>query len=186
MPEPTLESINKKLDKLLQGQERILEEETSEEERELEELKKLEELEKAIHKQLEPHPLRKITYRDVVQGMIGSFIGVLAHYTFVYGVKVAHELTLTRAIMLFPVSYIVGGLFMYVAGFRRVQYVRILRFLPLRLTVMFTIAVSMAVLVLAFFQPDFGHNIPESIKQVSTVTLLGVIGACTADLLGKE
>ena len=69
--------------------------------------------------------------------------------------------------------------------FRRIKDPALLKFLPLRLTVMFVISICMATAVLFFFQPQFGLDV-EGFKMVATVTLLGLIGACTADLIGKE
>jgi hypothetical protein len=44
----------------------------------------------------------------------------------------------------------------------------------------------MSILVLVLFYPNFGYNFEESYKMVAAVMLAAVVGACTADLLGKE
>jgi len=88
--------------------------------------------------------------------------------------------------MLFPLSFLLGGLFIYVAGFRKVKDPKLFFILPARLLVLYMIAMCMAIIVLFFFQPNFGLDMEESIKQIATVSLLGVIGACTADLIGRE
>ncbi len=191
-----LESINKKLNLILKNQQKLLKEETQElaeekkigkeEKKELTELEKLEQLEKKVSSAVELHPLTKITYRDIAKGTIGSFIGVVAHFTFVYGIKVAHEISLARAYALFPLSLIIGGVFMYFTGFRKVKDMKIMWFLPVRLFVLYFIAILVALAVLLFFSPEFGTNWETSIKQLSTITLLGVIGGITADLLGKD
>ncbi len=192
----SLADISKKLDRVLANQKKLLKEEEEElveekkiereEEKELTELEKLEKIEKEIATTVEPHPLTRITYRDVAKGCVGSFIGVMAHYTFVYGIKVAHEITLTRAYALFPMSFVIGGIFMYFTGFRKVKDKRVMWFLPVRLIVLYVIALIMASAVLIFFSPEFGTGYEITVKQLATVTLLGVIGAITADLVGKE
>jgi uncharacterized membrane protein len=192
----SLESVNRKLDQVLSNQKKLLQEEAKVEKEEelvhkeeLEELKKLEELE-AVEKELVhavgEHPLQKITHKDIAKGSIGAFIGVAAHYTFVYGVKVAAEIDVVRATLLFPISYALGGIFMYMTGFRRIKDPKLVSFLPLRLTVLYVVAVITSMLVLWLFNPGFFQDFWMSYKQVATVSLSAVIGACTADLLGKE
>jgi uncharacterized membrane protein len=191
----TLSEINRKLNKLLKEQESLHKEHSTikktgrkiakAESAELSGLEKLKLIQKEISRTIEPHPLRKITLRDIAQGTIGAFFGVLAHFTFFYGVKVAHQLSLTRAILLFPLSLVIGSVFLYATGFRKVPR-KYLWYLPVRLGVLLFVAVSMAILVLAIFEPAFGHDLIESFKQVATVSLIGLLGAITADLIGKE
>ena len=185
----TLENINKKLDVLTRKINKIGEQETTElkeEKQELEELKKLEDIEKKIKERVEPHPLKKITYHDIAKGALGAFIGIVAHYTVIYGIHIAEELTVTRATLLFVLSYILGGVFLYATGFRKVS-AKMLWFLPIRLTTLYLISIFMSVAVLYLFFPDFlQHFFWEGYKQVAAVTLTALIGACTADLIGKE
>ena len=75
---------------------------------------------------------------------------------------------------------------MYATGFRKIKDPKILMFLPIRLIVLYLTAIVMSVLVLLFFNAGFGNNFEDAFKQVSTVTLTAIIGACTADLIGKE
>jgi len=184
-----LEEIDRKLNLLLKDVKKIKKEEKyieKEEEIELEELRKLEEIEEKIKKGVGVHPLRKITYRDLAKGALGAFIGVVAHYTFIYGIHVAEDIDIFRATLLFPIAYLLGGVFLYATGFRKVS-TKMLWFLPVRLTVLFVISLIMAVLVLYLFHPDFmQHFFWNGYKQVATVTLTGIIGACTADLIGRE
>src|SRR3989338_6581049 len=136
----SLEAIDRKLSKVLSNQNRLikLEIKTEKEERkELSGLERLEALEKEIEKEVGPHPLRRITYKDIAKSSVGAFIGVVAHYTFVYGIKVASEIDLARAIILFPISYGIGGIFMYATGYRKIKDSRVKFFLPLRLTVVY-------------------------------------------------
>ena len=184
-----LEDINRKLDLLLKQERKGLKKEAvveKEEEAELTKLKELESFEKEIMTEVGPHPLRQLTYKDVIKGSIGAFIGIAAHYSFVYGVKVAAEIDVFRATLLFPIAYAFGGIFMYLTGFRRIKDPKIVSFLPIRLTVLYLVAVVTAILLLLLFNPEFLHDFWTAYKQVATVTLSAVIGACTADLIGKE
>jgi len=185
MPKVTLDQVNKKLDQVLKRLKRIEAEEKvieKEEEQELAELKKVE----AKLEEVSAHPLRNLTYKDVAKGAIGAFVGTVAHYTFIYGIKIAHEIDIVRATVLFPLSFIIGGVFLYIAGFRKIRDPRIMWFLPVRLIVLYTISLLISILTLWLFQPDFLLNFEEAYKQVAAVTLTAVIGACTADLIGKE
>lgn len=185
----SLETVNRKLDKLLATQKKIFSvgrKVHREEHEELERLEELKKYEEEIKKELGPHPLRKITHRDIAKGTLGALIGVVAHYTFVYGIKVAHDIDLVRATLLYPLSYGLGGIFMYVTGFRKVKDKKLLAFLPLRLTILYIVAVVTAMLTLLLFNPGFTHDFWEAYKQVATVTLTATIGACTADLVGRE
>jgi len=192
----SLEAINRKLDVVISNQKRLLSEEAkvekeeeaveAEEKEELRKLEELESMERELVHEVGEHPLQKLSYKDLAKGSVGAFIGVGAHYTFVYGVKVAAEIDVTRATLLFPISYALGGIFMYMTGFRRIKDPKIMSFLPLRLTILYITAVITAMLVLWLFNPEFFHDFWTSYKQVATVTLSAVIGACTADLLGKE
>ncbi len=192
----SLEDINRKLDTIVSVQKKLLAKEAKvereeavvekEEEEELKELKELEKAEKALVREVGEHPLRKISYRDIAKGSIGAFIGVGAHYTFVYGVKVAAEIDVARATLLFPISYALGGIFMYMTGFRKIKDPKLVAFLPVRLTILYVVAVITAMLVLLLFNPEFFQDFWTTYKQVATVSLSAVIGACTADLLGKE
>jgi len=207
---PNLSDINRKLDVLLTGQRKILKEEEeveNEEEKvlgeekeelaeekkvekiegeEISELEKLERLEKEVEKQVEVHPLRKITYKDVARGAVGAFFGAVAHYTFLYGIEVADKLDVVRASVLYLLSFSIGAVFIYITGFRKIKDIKVLAFLPIRLIVLYITSIVMSILVLYFFYPTtFGVSFLTSYKQVATVTLTAILGACTADLIGK-
>ncbi|HLF54841.1 MAG TPA: DUF2391 family protein [Candidatus Nanoarchaeia archaeon] len=192
----TLAEVSNKLDRLMEAQKRLLSKEVKvekkealverEEKEELKELKELEAFEKEIISEVGEHPLRKLTYRDIAKGSVGAFIGVAAHYTFVYSVKVAAEIDLFRATLLFPISFALGGVFMYVTGYRKIKDPKLMYFLPVRLTVLYIVSVITAMLTLWLFNPQFLNEFWPTYKQVATLTLSAVIGACTADLIGKE
>lgn len=189
----TLSELDKKLNKviknqsvLLKGQSKLERLEKQIESEEEEELKRLKSIRKEIEEELGPHPLTKITSRDIAKGVVGSFIGIVAHFTFFYGIKVAHWLTMTRAALLYPLSLVIGGVFMYATGFRKVKGVRVMKFLPVRLLVLYIVSLVVSALVLFFFSPEFLHSFEYAFKELSTVSLIAIIGACTADLIGKE
>jgi uncharacterized membrane protein len=198
--------VNNKLDKILAVEGKLLKEEDRIEKKEeqiekedgefnkIEEvmkqeesgIEKLEKIEEDIKSQVGEHPLARVTLKDITKGLIGAFIGLAIHYTFTYGVEIAHGLTMTRATILFPVTFVVGLLFIYATGFRKVDDKKLLIYMPIRLLVLYLCALSMSILVLVLFYPNFGYNFEESYKMVAAVMLAAVVGACTADLLGKE
>lgn len=191
----TLDSVDHKLSRILKIQKELLKDHDSiertdkkmlhQESEELSGLERLRSIQRKLSKSVEPHPLRRMTFRDIAQGTIGAFFGVLAHFTFFYGVKVASQLSLTRAILLFPLSLTIGAIFLYATGFRKVPK-KYLWYLPIRLIALQLVAMTMAIIVLAIFEPEFGHSFVDSFKQVATVSLIGLLGAITADLIGKE
>ncbi len=151
------------------------------------ELASLEHLEKEIEKEVEPHPLRKITYKDMIKGSIGAFFGVATHYSFLYGIEVANELDMVRATILYPLSFIIGGIFLYATGFRKIKDRRILAFLPVRLIVLYLVAIATSIAVLFLFYPNImEESILMAYKQVAAVTVTAIVGACTADMIGRE
>lgn len=185
----SLDEINSKLDRILRNQARLEKEEEvvhEEEKEELRELRELEAFEKKVSEEVGEHPLRRLTYKDLSKGAIGAFLGVAAHYTFVYGIKVAAEIDVVRASLLFPIAYCFGGVFMYFTGFRRIKDPKLAKFLPLRLTVLYVVALITAFLSLWLFNPEFMADSVLAYKQLATVTLSAVIGACTADLVGRD
>lgn len=192
----TLQTINKKLDEILKNQKKILFEELEQEEiekkilkkekKELNALEQLKKLEKEIIKDVGPHPLKNFTIRDGARGIIGAFFGAVAHYTFIYGLKVAESIDVYRAGILYLLSFLIGGIFLYATGFRKIKDPKLLKFLPMRLTVLYITAILMSIIVLILFNPHFGQDFIESYKQVATVSLTAIIGACTADLIGTE
>ncbi len=196
-------SINKKLDLVLKGQENLLkedikieketekqeqkEEEVKQlEERQLTELEKLEQIEKEVEGEVKQHPLTKITIHDVFKGSLGAIIGTTLHYTVFYGVEIARNISTTRATIIYILSFLIGMVFLYVTGFRKVKDSGTLIFLPVRMIILYCVSIVISVLVLFLFFPTFGQSFEEAYKEIATVSLIAVIGACTADLMGKE
>ncbi|MBI2142617.1 DUF2391 family protein [Candidatus Woesearchaeota archaeon] len=203
-------SISEKLDAVLSGQKKLLEEEikiAKEElggekkeaeieekeekleklgEKELSEIEKLEKIEKEVQEQVKQHPLTKVTLKDIYRGSLGAFIGIVLHYTVFYGVKIAENLTVNRATLIYFLAFVVGMVFLYVTGFRKVRDSAAVKFLPVRVVVLYTVSIIISIGVLYLLFPTFGRSFEEAYKQTSTVNLIAVIGACTADILGKD
>ena len=167
----------------------VTEEETIEEteKEELGELEKLEEIEEEIKKDVTPHPLKRITYHDITKGIVGAFVGVVGHFAFVKGKDVAAELTIARANALMITSLLLLLLFIYFTGFRRIVKDRRFKYVPIRVAVIYVTALAVATFVLLLFGSislEMGHT--EIYKNIAAVSLLAVMGAATADLIGGE
>jgi hypothetical protein len=89
-------SLQKETDRVGQlEQQALLEEQKENQEQKIEntELMKLEQLEQDVKKEVAPHPLTRVTSKDIMKGIVGAFVGVVVHFTFMYGVKVAEHIT---------------------------------------------------------------------------------------------
>ena len=209
----SLIDIERKINKMLTSQERIerlerklykeeletqeLERDQLEEEgdiqalekRQLKEMEELEELEKDIKHAVVKHPLRKITIRDFSKGLIGAFIGIVSHYAFIEGAHVAEDISIARASFLLVLSFLVGFVFIYFTGYRRVNDKKLLEFLPIRVLVIYLVSLFAIFVVLFAFglieplkELDFGLIY----RQVGVISLPAIIGAAAADLIGKN
>ena len=154
------------------------------EEAELAELKKLE---REVKRGAMPHPLTKITSRDVIRGSIGALFGTVGHFAFFYGVEIAENISVARATLLYIISFIVCFVFMYYSGFRKVKEINAFHFMPIRVIVLYVVALAVVTLtLLAFGFLDFSSPFIQIYKTVSTNSLLAVLGAITADIVGKD
>lgn len=185
---PTLSDVVDRLDKIeviLNAQEIEEEEVEHVQTKELSEMQKLEDLESEIKRDVMPHPLTRITYHDVTKGLIGAFFGVVGHFAFFYSHKVAETLSTQRATVILLVSLVLLVIFLYFSGFRRVEEYR--KYLPARVAIIYFTAMSVAIAVLFLFGvltwPMDAH---ELYVNVAAVSILAVMGAATADLLGGE
>lgn len=167
--------------------EEILREEERIEKLERKELKKLQQLQKEVRKDVGSHPLTKITRADVVRSFIGALIGTVGHFAFFYGVELADRISLGRAASLYILSAVVAFFFMYYSGFRKVKEVRIMRFIPVRVVVVYFISLFVVLITLFIFGLiDTSSSFEHIFKVISTTLMLAVLGASTADILGKE
>lgn len=157
------------------------------EKKQLVELAKLEKLEKEIKSQVKPHPLRDITHKDFIKASVGSIIGMVAHFAVIEGAHFAEKITLLRASTLYFLSFALGGILLYLTGFRKVEQVGILKILPLRLLVIYSTAVLWIIFVLfAFGLVDLTTSFTELYKKVAVISIVAVIGATIADMVGRE
>lgn len=165
--------------------EKLLAQEEREEEFEISELEKLEKLEEAIKEDVSVHPLSRITYHDITKGLIGAFVGVVGHFAFFYGHHIAEELTYWRAGVLLAVSLLLLIIFLYFSGFRRVKEYN--KYLWIRVATIYVVALFVATSVLFLFGVlHFPPSFEELYFNVSAVSILAVMGAATADLIGGE
>ncbi len=165
----------------------ILQEERKIEEMESKELKELESLKKEIRKDISSHPLTRITRADVVRSIIGALIGTVGHFAFFYGVEIADKISVVRASFLYVISLVVCFFFMYYSGFRKVKEIRIFRFIPIRVFVVYVISLLVVIGTLFMFGfLDLTSSFEQVFKVTATTLLLAVLGASTADILGKE
>lgn len=156
-------------------------------EHELAKLKELEHLEQEIKKDVSPHPLMKITIKDFTRGLIGAFIALISHFAFVEGSHISEGLSMQRATALYVIAFLIGFLFIYYSGFRKVKDLAYLKIFPVRIFVIYLTAIIVIFLVLALYGFIGSHStFSEIYKQVASVSIIAVIGAGTADLLGRE
>jgi uncharacterized membrane protein len=150
------------------------------------ELKRLEQLEEDIKKDVQPHPLTRVTTRDVAKGLVGAFIGVVVHFTFTYGVELAEHLTTQRAAFLYIFTLVIGGVFLYATGFRKIDHKSTWWLLPWRLLVLYSAAIVVTVATVGFFYPAHFMDPSLAFRDIAVINLSAVIGACTADLIGRD
>lgn len=150
------------------------------------EAQKVEKIEKDIKKEVTAKPLSKFNMKDLNKGIIGAFIGVVAHFAFIYGKEIAKQISTTRATILIIFSYVLILILMYETGYREVREKKLLGILPVRATVIF--GTSIAVILVIFFlfnQINFSDPI-GLYKQIAVTSVLASLGAGTADLIGKD
>lgn len=127
-----------------------------------------------------------MTAQDLNKGLIGSFVGSVGHFAFFEGKHLAEQISMGRATILFIASYLLGVIFIYFAGFRKVKERKVMHLIPLRVTVMWVISIiSSSVILFLFGQIDLTTP-PELIyKTVANVSILAMFGATTADFMGE-
>ncbi|MBI2657419.1 DUF2391 family protein [Candidatus Woesearchaeota archaeon] len=180
--EGRINGVEKKEDEIarkeleIMGEEKKIEKETQ----------KVEKIEREIKKEVTSKPLSKFNIKDLNKGIIGAFIGVVAHFAFIYGKEIAKQISTTRATILIIFSYILILILMYETGYREIREKRLLGILPIRATVIF--CTSIAVIIVIFFlfnQISFSDKI-GLYKQIAVTSVLASLGAGTADLIGRD
>ncbi|MGV8168880.1 MAG: hypothetical protein ACP5N3_02385 [Candidatus Nanoarchaeia archaeon] len=159
----------------------------SEEKEELDELKKIESLEESIKDNLKESPLKRITYRDVTKGILGAFFGIVGHFAFVEGTHLSEDFSFLRSTLLLVSAFVIILLFLYFSGFRKVNDKFIFEFLPIRAVVIFFSAILTIVVVLLLYGFINAESHFEHIyNSVAAISILAVLGAGTADLIGRN
>jgi len=155
---------------------------------ELTELKKIEALENDLKNDIDQiSPLKKITYKDITKGVIGAFFGVVGHFAFIEGSHLSLDFTFTRSLIMYVVSFGILVAFLYFSGFRKITDEVKYKFLPLRAIVIYVSAILTSYLVLLLFNAvSFDTSFYEVFRMISSISVLAVLGAATADLIGKN
>lgn len=200
-------SLNKKLDLLLKNQKKILEnenkilgEENTIRDLELEELeneknfknneektlKELEHLEKEF-KMKSSSTIASVTYRDAVKGFIGSFIAGMGHFAFAKGYELSLDIDFLRATYLYVVAFGMIILMLYYTGFKNVKKHLVFKFMPIRVLILYSVSIlSILIINLLFGKLIYPFNFFEVYSLVGASIILAVMGAGTADLIGRE
>lgn len=158
----------------------------SEEKKIEKETEKVERLEKGIKKEVTTKPLTKFNMKDLNKGIIGAFIGVVAHFAFVYGKQIAEEISVARATVLIVFSYALIIILMYETGYREIKEKRLLGVLPKRATIVYLISLMVIVIIFSLFNMIDFSNLTALYKQIAVTSVLASVGAGTADLIGRD
>jgi uncharacterized membrane protein len=203
---PIKNSLNNKLDLIIKNQKKILkneekilgkEEEIEDLERqdlaedkktsltEEETLNELAMIEKKINQSISK-PLKLVTKRDIFKGFIGAFVGVMGHFAFSKAADIAKTLSMYQTTILYIVAAIMIVIMLYYTGFRKVEKQIVLKFMPLRAITLYSVSIFTILFVnLIFGKIHFPLEFTEVYRLVGASIILAVMGAGTADLLGK-
>ena len=158
----------------------------AEEKRIEKETEKVEKMEKEIKKEVKQQPLKQFTIKDLNKGIIGAFIGVVAHFAFIYGKQIAEQITTIRATVLIIFSYILIIILMYETGYREIKEKRLLGILPKRATAIYITSIVMIPIIFFMFNQINISNPIELYRQIAVTSVLASVGAGTADLIGRD
>ena len=150
------------------------------------ETEKVEKLEEKIAKEVTPKPLTIFNIRDLNKGIIGAFIGVVAHFGFIYGKAIAKYITIPRATLLLIFSYLLILILMYETGYREIKEKRLLKILPRRATIIYLTSLIVVVIIFFLFNMIDLSDPTELYKQIAVTSVLASLGAGTADLIGRD
>ncbi|MBI2656340.1 DUF2391 family protein, partial [Candidatus Woesearchaeota archaeon] len=139
-----------------------------------------------IKKEVKPKPLAKLTVKDLNKGIIGAFIGVVAHFAFIYGKEIAKDISTARATVLFAFSYLLIVILMYETGYREIKEKRLLGVLPIRATVIFLTSICVILVIFFLFNQVSIGDVTGLYKQIAVTSVLASLGAGTADLIGRD
>jgi len=150
------------------------------------ETEEIEKLEKEIKHEVAEKPLTAISVKDINRGIIGAFIGVVAHFAFIYGKEIAKDITALRATFLFIFSYILVIILMYETGYRKIREKRLLKILPKRATAIYLTSLVVVLSIFMLFNQIDVSDPTGLYKQIAVTSVLAALGAGTADLIGRS
>ena len=180
--EHKMEEVEKKEEKIEQKEAQIAKEEKKIEK----DAQKIEMFEKKIEKEVTQKPLTSFNFRDLNKGIVGAFIGVVAHFGFVYGSVLAGKITTPRAVLLLLFSYLLIVVLMYETGYREIKEKRLLGILPKRATFIFITSIIVVAAIFFLFNMVDLKDPVGFFKQIAVTSVLASLGAGTADLLGRH
>jgi len=157
-----------------------------EEKKIVKEAQKVEGIERKIEKEVASKPLTNFSMKDLNKGIVGAFIGVVAHFGFIYGSVIADKITTIRALMLLIFSYLLIVILMYETGYRDIKEKRLMGFLPKRATFIFITSIIVVMAIFFLFNMVDQKDPVGFFKQVAVTSVLASLGAGTADLLGRH
>ncbi len=181
--------VDKKLESIQKDEKEIEKEEfkvMAEEKKVEKEAEKVENLEKKISKEVKVSPLTKFNVKDLNKGIIGAFIGVVAHFGFIYGKAIAQYITTTRATVLFLFSYLLIIILMYETGYRDIKEKRLLGILPRRATFVYLTSIVVVIVIFSLFNMLDWNDLNGLYKEIAVTSVLASVGAGTADLIGRH
>ncbi len=150
------------------------------------ETEKVEKLQHEIKHEVMSQPLKKFNIKDVNKGIIGAFIGVVAHFAFIYSKEVSKDISVVKATIIILFSYFLIVILMYETGYRDIIEKKILGILPTRATVIFGTSL-LVVLMIFFLFNQINLDDPVGLyKQIAVTSVLASLGAGTADLIGRH
>lgn len=150
------------------------------------ETEKVEKIEKEIRKEVSPKPMAKFNIKDLNKGIIGAFIGVVAHFAFLYGKEIAKNISTLRATVLIVFSYLLIIILMYETGYREIKEKKLLGLLPIRATVIFLTSIIVVLIIFFLFNQINLSDLTGLYKQIAVTSVLAALGAGTADLIGRD
>ncbi len=180
--EDKITGIEKKEETIEKKEAKIIEEEKKLEK----ETEKVEELEKEIKEEVVTKPLERLSIRDLNKGVIGAFIGVVAHFGFIYGKAIAKYISTTRATLLMLFSYLLILMLMYETGYRQIKEKRLFGVLPKRATLIYITSLIMIIIIFFMFNMIDLSDPVALYKEIAVTSVLASLGAGTADLIGRE
>ena len=181
--------VEHKVDEIQKGEKKLEKKEDSlmtEEKKVEKEAEKVENLEKKISKEVGPKKLTDFGIKDLNKGIVGAFIGVIAHFGFIYGKAIAKYITVTRASILFLFSYALIIILMYETGYRDIQEKKLIGILPRRATFVYLTSLGVVVVIFFLFNMLDYSDLSGLYKEIAVTSVLASVGAGTADLIGRH